>query len=408
MKDLLKALLMLATLLVLTTLYVIALSSDAKSAGYSYSYVGQSAYPVVKQGQTKQVTLTIKNTGTIAWCKNCSTPTRLGTSRPMDRASGFSDSTWDSANRIPMQESTVAPGSNANFVFNVKPNDTLSGTYREYFQPVVDGVTWLPDIGIYWDITVPAPVGAWFFNWYPPTGCAAGISYTPQFGSVNGCYSSADISVIDQQLDLIVGAGIEFISLDIWPNREDINSSATLVANRIISRNLPLKFTFTIEPGSAVEPIPQSTYDSVYAYESTGKLMHIKGKPLLIAYYPRVAGNDSRFATVTFSYGVPGYPQLHAIPATNSYRVTSLMGSYDDCAARQPCTQNDKDWTGQLYNNQRDFALANRGGIDMLMIYSWNEYPEGSAIEPNVQHGARGASYLYDLFKNDFIPRWNN
>ncbi|KKU45028.1 MAG: Curculin domain protein (Mannose-binding) lectin [Microgenomates group bacterium GW2011_GWA2_46_7] len=47
----------------------------------------------------------------------------------------------------------VVSGETGRFSFTVKA-PTTPGTYREYFQLVIDGVQWLDDVGLYWDITV--------------------------------------------------------------------------------------------------------------------------------------------------------------------------------------------------------------------------------------------------------------
>jgi hypothetical protein len=127
---------------------------------YSYSYVTQSAYPSQNKGEASQMSLTIKNTGTATWTQNSF---HLGTDRSMDRVPLFlrepqndsQDSGWVSPNRIRMQESSVAPGQTATFVFWEKSTGDMStGNYREYFRPVQEGVTWLSDGGIYWDVKV--------------------------------------------------------------------------------------------------------------------------------------------------------------------------------------------------------------------------------------------------------------
>ncbi|MCL5794919.1 MAG: hypothetical protein M1338_00975, partial [Patescibacteria group bacterium] len=62
---------------------------------------------------------------------------------------------WTGPNRILMQEESVAPGGIATFSFWMSaPADKPSGTYKEYFRVVADGVGWLEDYGIFWDVTV--------------------------------------------------------------------------------------------------------------------------------------------------------------------------------------------------------------------------------------------------------------
>jgi hypothetical protein len=54
-----------------------------------------------------------------------------------------------------MTPSIVRPGETARFDFTLRGN--YAGNFREYFRPVVEYVTWLSDLGIYWDVKVLNP-----------------------------------------------------------------------------------------------------------------------------------------------------------------------------------------------------------------------------------------------------------
>lgn len=127
---------------------------------YKHQFVSQNAYPTaLATGSAYQFTVTVKNTGTITWTRDV---VHLGTSRDKDHVSGFAresssgaTSGWVSANRIQMQESSVAPGATATFSFWLRNDGRSPNIYKEYFQLVADGVAWMEDLGIYWDVTVP-------------------------------------------------------------------------------------------------------------------------------------------------------------------------------------------------------------------------------------------------------------
>lgn len=119
-----------------------------------------SAYPKIKRGQSKKFTLKVKNTGQKTWYRG---RVNLGTDRPRDRITGFiredrthhKASGWLYYNRIKMKESSVAPGKTATFEFYMTaPSGMSPGVYKEYFRVVADGVKWLEDYGIYWEIRV--------------------------------------------------------------------------------------------------------------------------------------------------------------------------------------------------------------------------------------------------------------
>lgn len=116
----------------------------------------------VESGENLKVSIVLKNEGNYPWFNNNSPcadvhPTFLGTQREQDRDSIFfnpeDDLGWHSANRVQMKESRVEPGGMATFEFNMlAPQE--ADYYREYFAPLVDGVTWMPKTMIYVDFQV--------------------------------------------------------------------------------------------------------------------------------------------------------------------------------------------------------------------------------------------------------------
>ena len=132
----------------------------SKAEKYHYSWVSQNTYPSLAQGNSYEFIISLKNTGTTAWEPNI---VRLGTSKDLDRVSGFTRGQgWISSNRVQMQESSVSPGQTATFKFTYTvPDSMLPGSYRENFRLVADGITWMEDYGIYWDVLVNKPHSSW-------------------------------------------------------------------------------------------------------------------------------------------------------------------------------------------------------------------------------------------------------
>jgi thermitase len=125
---------------------------------YKYDYISQNFNEKsVKRGDAVEFTLTLKNTGQSTWVRNT---VNLGTDRPQDRIPGWirgggSPSGWLKENRVEMVEATISPGANGSFKFYMTvPGDKAFGIYREYFRPVADGITWMEDRGIYWELVV--------------------------------------------------------------------------------------------------------------------------------------------------------------------------------------------------------------------------------------------------------------
>ncbi len=139
---------------------------------YTWLWTGQSAYtdsskstPAdlsnVVAGSRIYLTLSGINTGNIAWKQNY---LNLGTWQPIDRLSSFRDGSWPSANRAAtIDQVVVNPGQAATFGFWVTAPAT-PGTYKEYFDPVADGISWLNDYGVYWQVTVQPQRYTWLWT----------------------------------------------------------------------------------------------------------------------------------------------------------------------------------------------------------------------------------------------------
>lgn len=127
------------------------------------TYVSQSTYPTLSRGESAQFSVSFLNSGTSTWKKTGDTPMRLGTLRKTDREPAFiredqvnrNPSGWVTNNRVAMVQDSVAPGQTGTFTFwYTVPADKPAGTYREHFGLTQDNYGFLPDNGLYWDITV--------------------------------------------------------------------------------------------------------------------------------------------------------------------------------------------------------------------------------------------------------------
>jgi hypothetical protein len=140
---------------------------------YDYSYQGQgisSGSTTLKPGQTVTYYVDLKNEGDATWSSGGNTPVRLGTSHPLERNSGFADSSWILPHRpatftqkvtigtggakTTTAATAIAPGEIGRFIFTLKAPDA-GGNYNEYFQPVAENYTWFPrDVGFFVPLTV--------------------------------------------------------------------------------------------------------------------------------------------------------------------------------------------------------------------------------------------------------------
>lgn len=120
---------------------------------YHAVFSTESAFPVASPGQTVQWTVAFTNTGSTGW-SSTATELHLGTSGPLDAPSVLATSAWLAANR-PARQTTayVGPGQQAWFIVTLHA-PAQTGTYRLYLRPVIDGVAWLEDAGVYVDLAV--------------------------------------------------------------------------------------------------------------------------------------------------------------------------------------------------------------------------------------------------------------
>jgi hypothetical protein len=106
---------------------------------YLAEFVSKSPDATVERYGTKQLTVTFKNIGTVAWDPGT---VHLGTTNPHDRNAHLytADGNWLNDNRIRMQQTIpVQPGENADFIFNITPDGSYSSSKQE-FELVADGV----------------------------------------------------------------------------------------------------------------------------------------------------------------------------------------------------------------------------------------------------------------------------
>lgn len=126
---------------------------------YSMQWTGQSPYPTLKVGSTGELWVEVKNTGNTTWISNEVASVegwgqmKIGTDRGLDRHSVLRANTWLGNNRASyMTPDIVAPNEVARFTFDIYASQL--GAFKEYFRPVVEHVTWLNDLGIYWEVNV--------------------------------------------------------------------------------------------------------------------------------------------------------------------------------------------------------------------------------------------------------------
>jgi murein DD-endopeptidase MepM/ murein hydrolase activator NlpD len=117
---------------------------SANRARFSAQYAGGSEWVVLGAGASHPTTGRWLNTGWDSWSSANSRLGTFGPEPPQDQASVLIGS-----NRVGQAQAVVAPGDVAEYPFTLSA-PAAPGIYRVYLRPVLDGVMWMQDEGVYW------------------------------------------------------------------------------------------------------------------------------------------------------------------------------------------------------------------------------------------------------------------
>jgi len=121
-------------------------------------FISQSIPTIMNAGQTYQVSVIIKNTGTTTWNKE--SLYRLGSQNPPNNATWgnaiYYSPSWPEISRIELADSEqILPGATKIFSFNVKA-PASPGNYNFQWKMVKDGVEWFGDSSLNMSISIVA------------------------------------------------------------------------------------------------------------------------------------------------------------------------------------------------------------------------------------------------------------
>lgn len=121
------------------------------SPSFHAAFQSESAWPTLAAATSTSLTVKFQNTGTATWQRGVAgKQANLGLNGDtLTFASLGMNDGWLSGNRLATTtEATVGPGQTGTFTFNVRA-PTTPGTYRLPLRPVIDGVTWMEDSGVF-------------------------------------------------------------------------------------------------------------------------------------------------------------------------------------------------------------------------------------------------------------------
>lgn len=269
-------------------------------------------------------------------------------------------------------------------------------------------------------------------GWRNPNPERKEIANTARYPT-KGAYSTHDPAILDQQIDEAKAAGITGFVLS-WfgfgPDGAWINDSLRLMIERAEKKNFKVAVYLERAPGSGQDQINRAVGEISYAlktYGSSKAFLKVDGKPVIFVYgrvtaqvpfaaWPEII-RKTRADAGDFILFADGFLDSHAFlfdglhtyggPKVDDDKLRSEYGRmYRDGVAlarkqgRLSCLavgagyddrkQNKPGW----WTDRRDGAVyrtlweeAVKANPDWILIGTWNEWPEGTEIEPSVEFG---------------------
>jgi hypothetical protein len=289
------------------------------------------------------------------------------------------------------------------------------------------------------------PVGAFLYLWYgEPTSGVGGLG-SPGWNStscpgggvvvdppVAGYYASDSNKTFKLQVNEMIGAGITFAVVSWWGpfstgEAGAINNATLNLFKYLESSNSKFQVAVMVDsfPGVCGSSLPGASMSQIYAYVQ-GKFaspyakwyFNWDKKPLLLFFNPLQPGSNDNFtvrtignrpnavdwtfwdAPANFSaggggtgvnisndVGAPGLSpdgEVTIVPRIDSY--PNFEAGYQSGYLRF-----DPTLSLGLYGYEWNWVIANHQDVKLVLIYSWNEYHERTAVEPS---GVEGSELL--------------
>jgi hypothetical protein len=254
----------------------------------------------------------------------------------------------------------------------------------------------------------PPITAAFLYPWYPSHWSENGVYPYTNFTPWLGFYLSTDDATIMEQLSAAAHAHLEALIVSWFQQGELTDVSFRHIMSVAENAGSPIKFSAYYEPeGYADPPVSQIVSDLQYlasnAFNSPAYL-HVYGKPVLFVYG---SGNEGcslsdRWLEARRQSGIdvfivlkvfPGYRDCVGQP--ESWHQYSPTAAYD---AQLPYSVSVSPgfWKAGaqpiLSRDPVTFETAVRWmsvtGAFFQLVTTWNEWAEGTAVEPAVEYGS--------------------
>ncbi|MBD3182424.1 DUF1080 domain-containing protein [Candidatus Poribacteria bacterium] len=294
---------------------------------------------------------------------------------------------------------------------------------------------------------VPRKVLAFYYTWY---GRPENHGNWVHWGKVNpkahdisasthypalGAYDSHDPEIINKHIQMAKDNGIDGFICTWWGQGTFDDNAFKKVLERAKENNFKVSLYWETAPGKARAKITKAVDDLVYILEKYGSnpaFLKVEGKPVIFIYgrvmaqvsmdeWPEIISMTRRLYGSDFVLIADGYKESYArmFDGIHTYNICSwvqkktpdelrklseqsfnnavkiakknariscitIIPGYDDTKIRMPGIKAER-MDGKTYSILWEEAIAT--DPDWILITSWNEWHEGSEIEPSWEHG---------------------
>lgn len=256
-----------------------------------------------------------------------------------------------------------------------------------------------------------APIRAAFlYPWFPNAWRQGGIdpftNFTPSFGR----YSSSDPALIRRQLDLAGTAHLDAFIASWWGQGHHTDQAMPSLLDTTVAADSPnrsLKWSIYYEPEGQGDPTVAELVDDLRylseSYFSHPAYLRVDGRPVVFVWAEGSDGAEmaGRWAEAKAQFGGDVYVVLKVY---SGYRTTpdqpdswhqygpavayDEQGSYSATVSPGFWLVGEGPRLGRdVARFERDVVRMNEAGTFWQLVTSWNEWGEGTAIEPAEEFG---------------------
>jgi hypothetical protein len=250
-------------------------------------------------------------------------------------------------------------------------------------------------------------VGVHYFTWYERESVRwgnGGTSLVPDDTQKPelGWYDSSDVATIDRHIEQLEAAGFDFIILQMWVMKPHIWATTHRFFDRLKGRRLKA----VVMLDGLYEGLPSEVAGWVRRaraeFGDSPNYFFLRGQPLVLLYSARLdfpvpgiqvrnvywaaryAQGDNRFNADQLLYP-HDWPFWSPAPQPVVNGVVPVLPGYTDAHLGRTESMEYSRNAGRMYHEQWQRALALRP--EFIIVYSWNEHFERTAIEPTAAWG---------------------